>query len=94
MEFCKDINKNRKIKAVLCDFDGTFSTLRCGWEGVMRKLMLKVLSNGKDDAELEKTVDRMNKTAKAAHIISEVRVRTEPLEKTGSGKIKRKETKI
>ena len=34
----------------------------------------------------------MNKTAKAAHIISEVRVRTEPLEKTGSGKIKRKAT--
>ena len=49
---------------------------------------------GIDDVqgELEKTVDRMNKTAKAAHIISEVRVRTEPLEKTGSGKIKRKAT--
>lgn len=43
---------------------------------------------------LEQTVDRMNKTAKASHIISEVRVRTEPLEKTASGKIKRKETKI
>lgn len=49
---------------------------------------------GIDDVqgELEKAVDRMNKTAKAAHIISEVRVRTEPLEKTGSGKIKRKAT--
>ncbi len=45
-------------------------------------------------AELEKAVDRMNKTAKASHIVSEVRVRKEPLEKTGSGKIKRKETKI
>ncbi len=44
--------------------------------------------------ELEKAVDRMNKTAKASHIVSEVRVRKEPLEKTGSGKIKRKETKI
>lgn len=51
---------------------------------------------GIDDirGELESAVDRMNKTAKASHIISEVRVRTEPLEKTGSGKIKRKETKI
>ncbi|HCT16956.1 MAG TPA: long-chain fatty acid--CoA ligase [Ruminococcaceae bacterium] len=51
---------------------------------------------GIDDiqAELESSVDRMNKTAKPSHIISEVRVRTEPLEKTGSGKIKRKETKI
>ena len=44
--------------------------------------------------ELEKAVDRMNKTAKAAHVISEVRVRTEPLEKTGSGKIKRKATVV
>ena len=51
---------------------------------------------GIDDiqAELESSVDRMNKTAKPSHLISEVRVRTEPLEKTGSGKIKRKETKI
>lgn len=51
---------------------------------------------GIDDiqAELDKAVDRMNKTAKTSHIISEVRVRTEPLEKTSSGKIKRKETVI
>ena len=51
---------------------------------------------GIDDiqAELDKAVDRMNKTAKLSHIISEVRVRTEPLEKTSSGKIKRKETVI
>ena len=31
------------IKAIVCDFDGTFSTLRCGWEGVMKKMMLKYL---------------------------------------------------
>ena len=34
---------NKPIKAVLCDFDGTFSTLRCGWESVMRRMMLKHL---------------------------------------------------
>ena len=35
---------NKKpIKAIVCDFDGTFSTLRCGWEGVMKKMMLKYL---------------------------------------------------
>ena len=33
----------KAIKAIVCDFDGTFSTLRCGWEGVMRKMMLKYL---------------------------------------------------
>ena len=54
------------------------------------------LSKGIDDieSELEKIVDSVNKTAKASHIISEVRVRTEPFEKTGPGKIKRYETKI
>lgn len=44
--------------------------------------------------ELEKSVDRMNKTAKPSHVISKVKVRTEPLEKTGSGKIKRRTVKI
>ena len=33
----------KPIKAVVCDFDGTFSTLRCGWEAVMKRMMLKYL---------------------------------------------------
>lgn len=33
----------KPIRAIVCDFDGTFSTLRCGWEGVMKKMMLKYL---------------------------------------------------
>lgn len=31
------------IKAIVCDFDGTFSTLRCGWETVMKRMMMKYL---------------------------------------------------
>lgn len=42
----------------------------------------------------ETLVDDMNATAKASHVISVVKIRTEPFEKTGSGKIKRKETVI
>ena len=34
---------SKAIKAVVCDFDGTFSTLRCGWEAVMKRMMLKYL---------------------------------------------------
>ena len=30
-----------KIKAAIFDFDGTCSTLRCGWERVMEPLMLE-----------------------------------------------------
>ena len=37
----------KSIKAIVCDFDGTFSTLRCGWEGVMKKMMLKYLQDEK-----------------------------------------------
>ena len=33
----------KPIKAIVCDFDWTFSTLRCGWEGVKRKMMLRYL---------------------------------------------------
>ncbi len=33
----------KHVKAVVCDFDGTFSTLRCGWEAVMKRMMLRYL---------------------------------------------------
>ncbi len=46
------------------------------------------------EAELNEFVDSLNVKAKASHFISEVVVRDTPLEKTGSGKIKRKETVI
>ena len=49
-----------QIKAAVFDFDGTFSTLRCGWEKVMRPLMLEMISGAPADeasAELQKEVD-------------------------------------
>ena len=45
------------VRAVLFDFDGTISTLRCGWELVMRPLMLEMISGGEWDAALEREVD-------------------------------------
>ncbi len=46
------------VKAVLFDFDGTISTLRCGWEKVMAPLFVEILDDGKTDvAELSKKVD-------------------------------------
>lgn len=48
----------RPVKAVLFDFDGTISTLRCGWEKVMKPLMLDWITNfGSYDAALEREVD-------------------------------------
>ena len=46
------------VASVLFDFDGTISTLRCGWEEVMEPLMIEVLSPvwaGSAD-ELQQTV--------------------------------------
>ena len=37
-----------RIRAAVFDFDGTISTLRCGWEQVMGPLMLEYLSPGKE----------------------------------------------
>ena len=36
---------NKPIYAIVCDFDGTFSTLRCGWEAVMKRMMLEFLDD-------------------------------------------------
>lgn len=48
-----------RIRAAVFDFDGTISTLRCGWEQVMGPMMLEYLSNGEppEDA-LRAEVDR------------------------------------
>lgn len=48
-----------RIHAVLLDFDGTISTLRCGWEEVMGPLMVEILAAcGKEtEAELVPLVD-------------------------------------
>lgn len=48
----------RPVRAVVFDFDGTISTLRSGWEAVMRRVMLEAISGGGPwDAALENEVD-------------------------------------
>lgn len=87
MEICSNRKNGNRIKAVLFDFDGTFSTLRCGWEGVMRKLMLNVLSNGKDDAELEKTVDEYIDYSTGIQTVKQMKwLVKQSLERTGKAK--------
>ena len=57
MEVIHDFGKAR-VKSVLFDFDGTISTLRCGWEEVMEPLMIEILMplwQGEHDA-LRQTV--------------------------------------
>lgn len=52
------MREDQSPKAVLFDFDGTISTLRSGWEQVMRPLMLEMLDpEATDDAALGEMVD-------------------------------------
>lgn len=39
-------HKKQKIQAAVFDFDGTLSTLRCGWEKVMEPMMVEYISGG------------------------------------------------
>lgn len=58
MEKMKDTLARTPARAVLFDFDGTISTLRCGWEKVMKPLMLEMISGGQTwDEALEREVD-------------------------------------
>jgi phosphoglycolate phosphatase-like HAD superfamily hydrolase len=50
--------KHEKIKAAIFDFDGTISTLRQGWEQVMRPLMSEMINPYGNDDELEKLIDQ------------------------------------
>ena len=58
MEMRKAIADRPPVHAVLFDFDGTISTLRFGWEAVMKPLMLEMISGGQGwDEALEREVD-------------------------------------
>ena len=46
MEICSPRETRTPVRVALFDFDGTISTLRCGWEEVMRPLMLEMISGG------------------------------------------------
>ncbi len=51
MEILNTNTAKTPIKAMLFDFDGTVSTLRCGWEEVMLPVFCEVLDDGKTPNE-------------------------------------------
>ena len=48
----------QKITTAVFDFDGTLSTLRCGWETVMAPMMTEYLSNGTPTDEIIESVNK------------------------------------
>ncbi len=79
-----------KIRTVIFDFDGTFSTLRCGWEKVMRKLMLELISDGNEyDTELEEKVDTYIDSSTGIQTVYQMEWLKNEVEKAGFGKPER-----
>lgn len=57
MEVRNPNTTTKPVKAMLFDFDGTVSTLRCGWEQVMQPLFVEQLDDGSiSREELERKV--------------------------------------
>jgi len=76
------------IRAAVFDFDGTFSTLRCGWEQTMRPLMLEVLNGGNaEDApeELQRKVDAYIDQSTGIQTVYQMRWLAEEADKAGKG---------
>ncbi len=78
------------IRVAIFDFDGTFSTLRCGWEKVMRPLMLEYISGGQGyGAELERKVDEYIDSSTGIQTVYQMQWLVEQVEAAGFGRPER-----
>ena len=84
MERIRERSVRTPVRAVLFDFDGTISTLRCGWETVMKPLMLEMIWGGQgwDDA-LEKEVDDYINESTGIQTIHQMKWLAEEVHKRG-----------
>lgn len=79
-----------KIRAAIFDFDGTFSTLRCGWEKVMRKMMLELISGGNAYGKaLENKVDAYIDSSTGIQTVYQMQWLKDEVEKAGYGQADR-----
>lgn len=80
------------IKVAVFDFDGTVSTLRCGWEDVMRPMMLEFISGGREyGEELEKKVDDYIDGSTGIQTVYQMMWLRDEVEKAGFGSKERDE---
>lgn len=78
------------IRVAVFDFDGTFSTLRCGWEKVMRPLMLEHISGGQGyGPDLEAKVDAYIDASTGIQTVYQMQWLAEQVEAAGFGKPER-----
>lgn len=72
------------IRAAIFDFDGTISTLRCGWEKVMKPMMVEMIGDGKrDDEGLHRLVDEYIDSSTGIQTVYQMRWLTRQVQKFG-----------
>ena len=78
------------VRAVVMDFDGTISTLRAGWEDVMRPLMLEILTGGGEPtAELDARVRAYIDESTGIQTVYQMQWLKEQAEAAGFGRAER-----
>lgn len=75
--------RQQRIKVAVFDFDGTLSTLRCGWEQVMEPLMLEVIYGDAPTEEQVATVRQYISASTGIQTILQMKWICEMVEKSG-----------
>lgn len=93
--YINDLNLLEKLKksrvnprVALIDFDGTISLLRRGWENVMKEVMIKAITGGKEisedlKADIEETVDSIIDKTTGVQTIVQMKVLVALIKKYG-----------
>jgi len=76
------------VQAVVFDFDGTLSTLRCGWETVMEPLMLEMISGGEAGEAIKEEVARYIDESTGIQTIHQMKWLAEAVRRRGKAEAK------
>lgn len=76
-------HEKQQIKAAVFDFDGTLSTLRCGWEKVMAPMMAEYISGGNITDEVNKKVAEYIDASTGIQTILQMKWLAEAVRKAG-----------
>lgn len=82
--FHKEHLPKGNIRAAIFDFDGTISTLRCGWESVMTPMMVEMIGGGRDDGELHRMVDEYIDSSTGIQTVYQMRWLAQQIREFGS----------
>lgn len=78
-----EAHKKQAIHTAVFDFDGTISTLRCGWESVMEPMMTEYISGGKPTPEIVSMVKEYIDKSTGIQTIAQMKWLAETVQRFG-----------